>query len=486
MGKHVKGKSGQGGPAPRRRAQPARESASGNNRSPRVNEVVSRGSGPETSPPADPALRYKSASRAKRHRARNILIGVLGVVLLIAGATAVWAWSFASQVNSDLTKSVTSDPKIAKALADENPPKVDQPFTMLLLGADEVVKNGVRRTDTIILARIDPQKKKVWLLSIPRDTKANVPGYGTRKINAAYQEGGAALMIDTVEKTTGVPVNHYMEVGFYGFRHLVEVLGGVHVNVDTYINDPKAAAANPGHRGTPIKPGYQKLNADQALVYVRSRAFPDADFTRMRHQQTFFKALAKEASATRNLPRLPAFIRNVAKTVNTDMQLGLMMRLAMALRGISDNNIQTATMTGQWVSPYVVTDEENAKKLIANMMAGRDFKPSANPKNIVPGNYTVVVRNGSGTTGLAATASGLLRANGFKLGEVGNAKRSNYPTTIIVYRGDNQGVAKRVKQAIRRGTLVNDSAGSYTFDGDVLVVVGRDWRSTESSATATK
>ncbi len=412
-----------------------------------------------------------------------MFIGVAAVVLVLSAATAVWAWSFTKEVNQDFTASVTKDPLIKRALT-KAPPRPEQPFTMLILGADMVVKSDPKRTDTIILARVDPAQKKVWLLSIPRDTRAEVPGHGTQKVNQAYTLGGPALTIKTVEKLTGQPVNHYMEVGFYGFRHLVQVLGGVHVNVDTYINDPKAARANPGHRGQVIKPGYQKLDADHALVYVRSRDFPDADFTRMRHQQTFFKALAKEASATRNLPRLPAFVRNVARTVSTDMQLGLMLKLASELRGIPDKNIQTATLEGEWQSPYVVTDQAKAKQLIGNMMAGRDFKPASNPKNVVPGQFKVVVRNGSGVSGLAQTASGRLRAIGFKIGEVGNAKRQDYPTTLIVYRGDYGGVAARVRQTIRRGKLINDVANQYKFTGDVMVVVGRDWRSADSSTTS--
>ncbi len=399
----------------------------------------------------------------------------------------MWAWSFTREVNQDFTASVTKDTKLAKVLSDTKAtpkPKPDKPFTVLLLGADQVTATKDKRSDTIILARVDPEQKKVWLLSIPRDTKAEIPGHGTQKINSAYQLGGPALMVETVEKKTGVQVNHYMEVGFYGFRHLVEVLGGVHVKVDQYIDDPKAARANPGHRGTPIKPGYQKLDADHALVYVRSRAFPDADFSRMRHQQTFFKALAKEASATRNLPKLPAFVRSVAKTVDTDMQLGLMLRLASKMRGIPEDNIQTATMKGEWISPYVVTDDATAKRLIKNMVAGREFEPPADPKKIVPAQYTIDVRNGSGISGLAATGSGLLRASGFKVGEVGNAKRQDYAATLIVYRGTNAAVAKRVKSTIRRGKLVNDTGQQYSFDGDVLLVVGRDWRAADSSATA--
>jgi LCP family protein required for cell wall assembly len=414
---------------------------------------------------------------------RNVLLVVGAVLLFCVAAMGAWAWSFTRQVNEDLTASVTKDPQIRRALT-KAPPKPEKPFTMLLLGADMVEKNEPRRTDTIILARVDPTQKKAWLLSIPRDTKVDIPGYGTRKINQAYQYGGPALTIKAVQNLTGVPVNHYMEVGFYGFRHLVEVLGGVHVNVDTYINDPKAARANPGHRGSVIKPGYQKLDADQALVYVRSRAFPDADFSRMRHQQTFFKALAKEASATRNLPRLPAFVRNVARTVKTDMQLGLMLRLATELRGIPDKNIQTATLEGEWRTPYVYTDEAKAKQLIGNMMAGRDFKPASNPKDVVPSQFKVVVRNGSGISGLAATVSGQLRALGFKIGEVGNAKRQDYSTTLIIYRGDYAGVAKRVRESLRRGKLVNDASNRYDFEGDVMVVVGRDWRSAETSAAA--
>ncbi len=108
--------------------------------------------------------------------------------------------------------------------------------------------------------------------------------------------------------------DHYLEVDIGGFKKIVEVMGGVWINVDQRINDPKAAGANFGRKGALIEKGYQKLDPNKAIVYVRSRAYADADFGRMRHQQDFLKAVAKQASQPAMIPRLPKLIRTMRGT----------------------------------------------------------------------------------------------------------------------------------------------------------------------------
>ena len=501
MGKHAKKSSWGRGSSPRRepagtdQARPARAAGDtpGGRPSDKPRQPVSQGAAkasrsqaaPSRTRNPDPAERYRDEARIKRRRTKTVVFSILAVIGLLCLAGGAWAWTLARSVESDISSQVASDPQIMKELT-KKPliKKKKEPFTILLLGVDHLGVKGDTRSDTIILGRVDPETKKVWLLSIPRDARAEVPGYGVRKINSAYQLGGPALTIKTVAQMTGVRPDHYVEIDIGGFKHIVDVMGGVWINVDQRINDPKAAGANYGRKGAVIEKGYQKLDKNQAIVYVRSRAFADADFSRMRHQQEFLKAVAKQASSTSMLPRLPKIIRTMARYVNTDLTLGQMIGVVRDMRGVDPKNFQTATVPGEWRSPFVWPDEAKMAELVAKMQAGEQFKAPLDPKTVVPANYTIAVRNGSGITGLATTAAGLLRPQGWKIGEIANAKRQDYTKTLIIYKPENEAVAKRVQTSLKKGTLLSDVGNKYTFTGDVLVVVGQDWRSTATSSAS--
>ncbi len=416
----------------------------------------------------------------RKHRARRLSLIAFGVIATVVAACGIWTWIFINAVNGDLAH---SDPKVLKALTPVSEPSkakassAPRPFTMLLLGTDNRGQAGDSRTDSILFVRVDPANKRAWLLSLPRDTRAEIPGYGVAKLNKAYTLGGAALTIDTVEKLLGVPVNHYMEVNVNGFKRIVEVLGGVWVNVDVKIDDPKAAAANPGREGQHIEPGYQRLSPAEALVYVRSRDFPDADFTRMRHQQEFFKAVARQSMTIANFFKIPKLVRETSRFTLTDMSVGQLVRVARSLRGVSDKDLDTATLSGEWRSPYIYIDENLRADLLSRMMAGRAFEESTVAGVAVPADVSIAVRNGSGISGVATQVGDSLTSRGFDVREVGNAKRSNYDKTLVIYR-DTPGEAQSVATELGQGQLIQ-SGGQYQFETDVLVVVGRDWKPVE-------
>jgi polyisoprenyl-teichoic acid--peptidoglycan teichoic acid transferase len=417
-----------------------------------------------------PARRDASAG-THPHRARRIALYVGLVVLVLLAGAAVYTSLMVHSVNKTIKPEVATQKEVAKHLT---APKPREPFTILLLGADGKGVNGDSRSDTIILGRVDTQKKRVWLISIPRDTQAEIPGYGTAKINKAWQIGGAPKTIEAVEALTGVPINHYAQVNISGFRQLVDLFGGVWVNVDVEIDDTKAAAANYKKAGSHIDPGYQRLDGNHAIVYVRSRNFVDADFTRMRHQQEFFKALAKQALSGANILKLPRTVQTLAKQIKTDMTVGDIMGIVLALRSMGDKGLETATMRGEWRSPYVYTDEEYKQHILARMRAGVSFDQTATPPGVVlPPDVSLDVRNGSGTQGVATEAAEVLRAAGFVVSEVKNAKRSDYEETLVVYSG-SEDAAKAVAQALGIGK-VERSNGSWSMNEPVLVVVGRDW-----------
>ncbi len=150
---------------------------------------------------------------------------------------------------------------------------------------------GNGRTDTIMVVHIPGlgSGAPTTMVSIPRDSYVNIPGYGEDKINAAFAEGGAPLLAQTVEQATGLRLDHYVEVGFGGFAGLVDALGGVDVCPADPINDPLA--------GIDLPAGCQTLDGRNALGYVRSRATPRADLDRMVHQREFMAAVLHRASS---------------------------------------------------------------------------------------------------------------------------------------------------------------------------------------------
>ncbi len=150
---------------------------------------------------------------------------------------------------------------------------------------------GNGRTDTILVVHIPAlgSDAPTTLVSIPRDSYVEVPGYGKDKINAAFAQGGAPLLAQTVEQATGLHLDHYAEVGFDGFAVLVDALGGVEVCPADPISDPLA--------GIDLPAGCQTLDGRNALGFVRTRATPRADLDRMVHQRAFMSAVMHRASS---------------------------------------------------------------------------------------------------------------------------------------------------------------------------------------------
>jgi LCP family protein required for cell wall assembly len=150
---------------------------------------------------------------------------------------------------------------------------------------------GTGRTDTILLVHVPHlgSGTPTTMVSIPRDSFVKIPGYGQDKINAAFVDGGPALLAQTVEQATGLRIDQYAEIGFDGFALMVNAVGGVTVCPDEPIDDPLA--------GINLPAGCQELDGRSALGYVRSRATPRADLDRMVHQRAFMSALLHRASS---------------------------------------------------------------------------------------------------------------------------------------------------------------------------------------------
>ena len=230
--------------------------------------------------------------KRKSHKARNRALAVLGVLVaifaIVGGAFALYLHSLDSAMGF---KSQEDKDSMRAAMLKTNPVEdKSQAFYMLVLGSDARVNDATSRSDVMILLRVDPTNGKITMVSIPRDTKVEIEGHGTQKINAAYAFGGAAGAVTAVSQFAGVPILHYAEVHFDELEQLVDDLGGVWVDVP--VSNNQTGASNTGQK---LNSGYQLLNGSQALAFARERyGYTRGDFQRADNQKLVAQAIVKQ------------------------------------------------------------------------------------------------------------------------------------------------------------------------------------------------
>lgn len=198
------------------------------------------------------------------------------------------------------------------------------PQTLLLIGSDRRFSDrklkGAARSDTLMLVRLDPNKEATAVLSIPRDLKVDIPGYGSDKINAAFSIGGPKLTLETVRELLGIEINHIIEVNFGAFQRAVNRLGCVYVDVDhRYYHSNAGLAPSAQYAEINIKPGYQRLCGEQSLDLVRFR-HADSDFVRSARQQDFLRQAKGQFSLSSLLGDRQELVRIFARYTRTDVR----------------------------------------------------------------------------------------------------------------------------------------------------------------------
>ncbi|HEY5531518.1 MAG TPA: LCP family protein [Candidatus Anoxymicrobiaceae bacterium] len=293
-----------------------------------------------------------SSVRGKRDMARKSVY-VTGFVIALAlgaliGFNAKPIAKFASRVYLSLKLSKShvtgrEGKRVQRALS-PLPTNPDGSINTLVLGSDagsNKGEGGYCRSDVMLLVSLQEKKKKAVVISIPRDTMVEIPGYGTQKINAAHAFYGPSGAIDAVKELTGLQVNHYISMQFTGFQQIVNALGGVPIHLNAPINDP--------HSGY-LPAGDLNLDGWQALVLVRSRNLPMGDLDRIESQHAFLKALLDKASAVKSLRKANEMVNILASNCKMDYSAGQLMDLAESLRGFKPENVQFVTAPGQFAT----------------------------------------------------------------------------------------------------------------------------------------
>jgi polyisoprenyl-teichoic acid--peptidoglycan teichoic acid transferase len=235
------------------------------------------------------------APKPRRYWWRFTLASVL-IVAVSAATTATSVLVYLDSIAHALSHNNVLNNKLQKKLAAVHP---GDPENILILGSDhranEAEEEGAR-SDTTMLLRLDPNRDLISVMSIPRDLKVEIPGYGTEKFNAAYTFGGPKLTLQVVKELTGLKINHVVNVDFLGFVRAVDAIGCVYVDVDRrYYHSNVGVPASEQYSEINIQPGYQKLCGKKALQYVRYR-HTDTDIVRSARQQDFISSARQRVS----------------------------------------------------------------------------------------------------------------------------------------------------------------------------------------------
>ena len=270
----------------------------------------------------------------KKKKGKRILTFL--VLALLIGAIG-WGWSIWARIYDNPPQ---DDEYVRDETIQDEP---DKDITnIMVLGVDQR-GSETARADTIIIISMNNDTDEVAMISIPRDSRVEIPGRGLDKINHAMAYGGINLMRATVEKLLGVPIHHYVYTNFAGFEHIVNALGGVTIDVEKQM----VVGYTAGYERVKLDPGIQRLNGKQALAYVRFRQDSEGDFGRMRRQQQFIKAVANEALQTKSLLKLPQILEQTASYVRTDMSIMHALNTARRAIGALDvGEIETISLKG--------------------------------------------------------------------------------------------------------------------------------------------
>ena len=241
--------------------------------------------------------------------------------------------------------------------------------TIMIMGVDERT-DDVGRSDTLMVATIDPHKNEAALLSIPRDTRVAIPKNGYDKINAAYAYGGEKLTQRTVEDFLGIRIDHYVIINTHAFQKIIDAIGGIDIDVEKrmYYEDPWD---DDGGLVIDLRPGRQHMDGKTAVTYVRYRD-EEGDIGRVKRQQKFMRACVDAVTTPAILPRLPGIISSVIDSVKTDLSVRQMLEFIGTLKQAQANGLRPDMVPGRPLYiegiSYWIPDMEQLRRNIVNAL----------------------------------------------------------------------------------------------------------------------
>ena len=290
----------------------------------------------------------------------RILAFALVVCVLYAGFNVYSMFSFLNTVSTQKPFSTGDNPLTTTKW------EGTEQVNILFMGVDQRDKNDRPRSDTMMLASINPTTKQISLFSIMRDTYVNIPKMGKAKINAAFADGGPELLIQTIQDFLDIPIHYYVATDFEGFAKIVDAIGGVDVNVPE-----KFQHWDDGIYNINLDAGPQHLDGQKALMYVRYRGTPRADFDRTERQREMLKLVAAKMKSPSMLVKLPSILKEITPYTQGNIGGTDLYRLGSLALSLDTANMRTEQLPPLDALTDTTVGEEQV--LIPDIQATRKF-----------------------------------------------------------------------------------------------------------------
>lgn len=421
---------------------------------------------------------------------KTIWGAIFGATALAAsglGAIAVLTFPLPQKVAGE-----TVAPPLADLLRTGFQYQVSRPVNILIMGLDEArdiegatPDDLVGRTDTMLLVRVNPEEGEVNVMSIPRDTRVEIPGYGIDKINEANAEGGAELAAQTVmHNFDNVEIDRFVRVSTNAFKEIVDLVGGVEVLV------PKEMKYEDKTQGLEInlQPGLQNLDGDEAEQFARFRQDTYGDIGRVQRQQVLLKALRQRMTNPLVVTKLPQIVQVLQQHIDTNLSAEEMMALAGFGLELDAKDLHMVMLPGDFSDPeeygasYWLADraassdlmrtyfDAQSAELVADVNGVNYYEP---PSSRTVNGLRIAVQNATEDQYASYSMAEYLRDQGFdNVYVVQDWADANRNTSVVAQRGD-LGSAQAVQSALKMGQVVSDSTGD--IESDITIRVGEDW-----------
>ena len=348
----------------------------------------------------------------------------------------------------------------------EEPPEQD-------LGYHSLVDSFEGVSDSILLLRFNPQQQKLTILSIPRDTKTEIPGYGEAKINAANEEGGAALAAEAISDLLGgVKIDRYIRINVQGVEKLIDALGGVTV----YVPQDMKYTDHSQHLYIDLKQGRQTLDGANALNFIRFRYDNFGDIGRVQRQQLILRAVAEKATNLEVILKSPKILSIIQSHIDTNLSVEELLALSAFASKTKKMNLEMIMLPGEFngdgttgVSYWLPHQEAIDTLMAEHFDVGYTRVEYQDPRNL-----TIAIQDSIDDPEAVAQLVSKLHNAGYENVYVSKDWGETLTSTRIIAQTGNDGSAIALRADLGLGEVLVESTG--VLGSDITIVVGRDWQ----------
>jgi LCP family protein required for cell wall assembly len=346
-----------------------------------------------------------------------------------------------------------------------------QRLNILLLGIDHRDDEPIEgsRSDTIMVASIDPPSKSAVLVSLPRDMWVSIPGYYQQRINVAHAVGGPQLVAQTIQANFGIKIDNFARVDFSGFEQVVDAVGGIIVDAERPVKDDEYPTDDYGTMRLFIPPGPALLDGKTALMYARSR-HSESDFGRSRRQQQVLVAMRERALQMGIVAKVPQLLGIAQKAIATDLDAGSMVALGRLGLEMDRNRIKTVVVDETLATPFKGPQGEDLLQPNRQAIQAAILRAFGEASGQIA---KVEVLNGSDRVGAARQVADQIARFGYEVTRVDDADRNDYPGTTVEVLHGNQQAAAVLATRLRLPTSAISVNSTPSAQADIRIIVGR-------------